>query len=75
MYGSTFISTKNYIEQKCKVLSQLGMTDTPAIKSYLQAKVSNVNDNVQKEIRLDNICRTMIVAYFDGDRTFVKGNH
>lgn len=64
---------KTYIEHRVDMLAEFGISDTAALKSYLINKTKNATSEVKKEIQVDNICKTILDDYFNGDRTFCIG--
>lgn len=63
--------THDYLTHKVRVLGHLGLTNKKALKAYLQSQVVGLAGE-KREIRLDNISRSLLMAYYDGDYTFVK---
>ena len=66
----TYVNNKDYIEEKVKVLSQLGLKNKDAVKAYLLEKTANCTNPVQKEIKCDIAARTILMSFYDGDKTF-----
>ena len=60
----------NYIEYKTELLYQLGINDRIAVKAYLSRQCSNAPTEMKKRIKIDNAARTIMMNYYDGDRTF-----
>lgn len=61
----------DYIREKCRVLKELGLTNTKAIKEYLKAETADIADEEKRENKIDRLARTLIMNYYDGDRTYV----
>lgn len=61
----------DYITQKLKIMKHLGINNTQAIKARLKKETEGMSNVNTMEIRIDNICRSIIQNYFDGDRTYV----
>jgi uncharacterized protein (UPF0305 family) len=61
----------DYITIKVELLDDFGLTDKMAVEQYLRNKTANMNER-QMEIMVDNIAKTMIDNFFDGDTTYVK---
>ena len=61
----------DYITRKAKIMKHMGITNTRAIKALLKKETEGMNNVMAMEIRIDNICRSIIQNYFDGDRTYV----
>ena len=61
----------DYLSYKVKVLGHLGLTDKKKLRAYLKEQVKGLQGE-KREIRLDNICRGLLMAYYDGDYTFVE---
>ena len=59
------------IKEKVKILNELGMTDSKAVKAYLIKETQNITDPLKMEMRLDRVAHSMIMNFFDGDRQFV----
>lgn len=61
----------DYISMKVEVLNDFGLTDKIAVNQYLRRKTANMSER-QMEIMVDNIAKTMIDNFFEGDTTYVK---
>lgn len=62
----------DYLVYKTEVLRQLGLTDKAAVKAHLQRKSKDADTELKRKIQIDNVARTMLMNYYDGDRTYVK---
>ena len=62
---------KTYLNQKVEVLSHI-MTglDKNLVTSYIARKVKNAQTESGREIQIDNIAKTIMMDYFNGDRSF-----
>lgn len=69
---TNYMTAKQYIEYKTKVLYQLGMTDHIEVKAHLERKSANAETDLKKKIQIDNAARTIMMDFYDGDMTFVK---
>ena len=76
VYGNVIDGALRFdpIKYKCGVLEELGLTDTEKVKSYIKEKTNGMENDAAFERRLDNVCRQMIMDFYDGDKTFVKLN-
>ena len=61
----------SHLELKVEVLSDVGMNDRVKVKAYLENAIKGLQNEEQKQRRLDLITRRMISAYFEGNREFV----
>lgn len=61
----------DYITLKVELLDDFGLTDNESVEQYLREKTSSMNE-MQMEIMVDNIAKTMIANFFDGDTTYIK---
>lgn len=62
----------DYLQYKTDVLYQLGLTNKEDVKEYLENKCKDAPTELKKRIQIDNAARTIMMAYYDGDRTFCK---
>lgn len=69
---TNYMTAKQYIEYKTKVLYQLGLTDHIEVKAHLARKSENATTDLKKRIQIDNAARTMLNDFYDGDKSFVK---
>ena len=61
----------NYITTKLKIMKQMGINDTQTIKAQLKKETEGMTNIQAAEIRIDNICKSIIQNYLNGDRTYV----
>ena len=61
----------DYIREKCRVLKELGLTNTSALKAYFKAETKDITDEAKRENKIDRLARDLINNYYDGDRSFV----
>ena len=59
------------IEAKARFLRQFGLNDTDKVIEYLNEHIANVDER-NINVRLNNLAKTMLNNYYNGDRTFVK---
>ena len=57
------------INQKIKILKDFGIDNKAELRNYLIERTKGCPVEVF-EIRLDNICRGIIIRFLEGDRTF-----
>ena len=61
----------DYLDQKVEVLGHIMVgLDKEAVKSYIARNTANAKTEAKREIRIDNITRTIMMDYFNGDRSF-----
>ena len=61
---------KSYLDLKVEMLADFCLNDSEAIRAYLEKNTEGMPEGEKKEIRLDTLCRDLIMAYYDGDRTY-----
>lgn len=61
-----------YLRRKLRVLMEVGLTDTQAVEVYLTKRTQNAKTPAKRNLQLDAICSSLIDAYYNGDRAFVK---
>lgn len=59
------------IKEKVKILYELGMTDSEAVKAHLIKETINITNPLKMEMKLDRVAHSMIMNFFDGDKQFV----
>ena len=62
---------KTLIATKARFLKQFGISDTKKVIRYFTEHMEGVEEK-NAEIRLDNLSKTIMKNYFNGDRTFVR---
>ena len=60
-----------YINTKCATLADLGISNRRKLKNYFISETANISDPTQRENKIDRLARSIIMNYYDGDRTFV----
>ena len=63
--------SKSYINYKIRILSEIGICNKAKLKSYLESETANIRNEVRLERRVDELCRKLIINYFEGDETFI----
>ena len=69
---SKYINNRDYIKDKVKILSHIGLKNKAAVEAYLREKTANCTSKEQMEIKCDIAARSIIMNFYDGDRTFVN---
>ena len=62
---------KTIIKAKARFLKQFGISDTEKVIRYFTENMEGVTEK-NAEIRLDNLSKTIMKNYFNGDITFVR---
>lgn len=62
----------SHLEVKLKAMSQIGLTDTNAVKAFL---LSKANGDPNNSIAIDRWGNKLITDYFNGSRAFVAKKH
>ena len=62
---------KTIIKAKARFLKQFGISDTEKVIRYFTENMEGVTKK-NAEIRLDNLSKTIMKNYFNGDITFVR---
>ena len=74
LYGVN--TKKDYLDQKVEILGQLlAYIDTDVVKDYIKKRVANAPTEQKREVQIDNICRTIMNDYYNGDRSFCTVLH
>ena len=62
---------RSYLDQKVEVLSHI-MTglDKELVHDYIARRVKNAQTESKREIQIDNVSKTIMMDYFNGDRSF-----
>lgn len=63
---------KTYLDIKVEMLKDFCLNDSEAIKAYLEKHTEGMPEGEKKEITLNRLCRDLIMAYYNGDRTYTK---
>lgn len=63
---------KTYLDYKVKVLKGFRVNNEKAVRAYLEKETEGMPEGEKKEIVLDRLCRKLIMAYYDGDRTYTN---
>ena len=62
---------KTIIKAKARFLKQFGISDTEKVIHYFTENMEGVTEK-NAETRLDNLSKTIMKNYFNGDKTFVR---
>ena len=62
--------TMDYVDFKAELLCQLGLNNKEEVKAHLKSKSANAETELKRRIQIDNAARTIMMEYYDGDRTF-----